>query len=584
MGGQLQRIQILSIFTLFLFCIPTITAWAHGEHRKYRTFELNITNGSMDPDCFGTGYSGLLINGQFPAPPIRVTKNDYVHVIVHNDVQTHKATTIHFHGILQVGTPGADGVPGLTQEVIKPGETYHHYFQVIDQAGTFYYHAHVGLQDDTISGPFIIYESEDAWPRLPEQAKYEEIHIHRNKKLKDGPYKYDDERILFLSEWWHQTEEQRTEYIMGKDYRGLEGADSYLINGKAAYYPTGQNGCEYPTIDVEPNKVYRMRVIGGLTLAVLGVSFSRHTNLTVIEVDGGLVQPYSVPFLEVAPGQRFSVLLTTDQAPDQSYYINTQPYYIRETEGNGRAILRYNKQLPTTMATIEDDQQQSSVFPQNPTPQWFFPDLAPVKDYPIGVDLEKEADRTIVIKPTEEVLADNTTVWFVNNRLSIPHSDVPKVPLLIDLQNNNDPISITNRLKEVEYDGYNPNLEAYMIGYNETIDFVIHTVAIGNGVCIGHPWHTHGHVHYVLAHGAGEYDPVQDKNLQTYPTPILRDTSFIYPIQPGPPPTVPRNTICGWSKIRMIMTNPGVWAIHCHVTSHMLQGMLTALVSGSDQL
>ena len=130
------------ITLLLLFCIPA--TYARKEEIDYRTFEINITTGPLNPDCYDQGYLGLLVNGQFPAPPIRVTKDDYVHIIVHNDIQTNYSTAIHYHGILQLGTPEADGVPGLTQKPIQPGETYHQRFQVIGQAGTFYYHAHAG--------------------------------------------------------------------------------------------------------------------------------------------------------------------------------------------------------------------------------------------------------------------------------------------------------------------------------------------------------------------------------------------------------------------------------------------------------
>ncbi|KAI9477159.1 Cupredoxin [Zychaea mexicana] len=555
--GSSKLLSLYFIIALLLVC---------SAYAELRTFELNISRGSLNPDCYERGYTGLLVNGQFPAPPIRVTKNDHVHVIIHNDVDSNHSTTIHYHGILQIGTPEADGVPGLTQVAIQPGETYHQRFQVIDQTGTYYYHAHLGLSDDTVSGPFIVYESEDAWPSKDNK-----------KKLKDGPYEYDDERTLFLSEWWHQTEQERMDYIMGTNYRGMVGADSYLINGKAVY--SRESGCEYPTIDVEPQKVYRVRVIGGLTLAVVGVSFARH-NLTIIEVDGQLVKPHSVSYLEVAPGQRFSVLLTTDQpAADQSYFIDTKPYYIRETESNGRAILRYNTKLPATTASVDEHPK----FPP-PTPQWHFADLAPFN--PPSIDLEKEADRTIVIKPMEKVMADNTTAWLLNDRLYYPSDGTNKAhpPLLAKFIGNDGKDFVSKQQQRLEADSFDPDIGAYTLQFNETVDIVIHTTAIANGVCIGHPWHTHGHYHYVLAHGAGEYVHEQDKDLRTYQTAIARDTSFVYPVQPGPPPRTAGNTLCGWSKIRIYTSNPGVWPLHCHITSHMVQGMMTVLVAAPDKL
>jgi len=76
-------------------------------------------------------------NGQSPGPTIEVVEGDRVRIYVTNKLPEH--TTIHWHG--QRLPNGMDGVGGLTQPQIKPGQTYVYEF-VARRAGTFMYHPH----------------------------------------------------------------------------------------------------------------------------------------------------------------------------------------------------------------------------------------------------------------------------------------------------------------------------------------------------------------------------------------------------------------------------------------------------------
>jgi FtsP/CotA-like multicopper oxidase with cupredoxin domain len=76
-------------------------------------------------------------NGTTPGPTIEVVEGDRVRVFVTNRLAEH--TTIHWHGIFLPN--GMDGVGGLNQPHIQPGETYVYEF-TIDQTGTFMYHPH----------------------------------------------------------------------------------------------------------------------------------------------------------------------------------------------------------------------------------------------------------------------------------------------------------------------------------------------------------------------------------------------------------------------------------------------------------
>jgi manganese oxidase len=76
-------------------------------------------------------------NGQTPGPTIRVDVGDTVRVIVHNELA--ESTAVHFHGMF---TPNdMDGVPDITQEPIRPGESFTYEF-VAREAQVGMYHSH----------------------------------------------------------------------------------------------------------------------------------------------------------------------------------------------------------------------------------------------------------------------------------------------------------------------------------------------------------------------------------------------------------------------------------------------------------
>lgn len=76
-------------------------------------------------------------NGQSPGPTIEVVEGDRVRIYVTNRLPEH--TSMHWHG--QRLPNGMDGVAGLTQPAIKPGETFVYEF-VARRPGSFMYHPH----------------------------------------------------------------------------------------------------------------------------------------------------------------------------------------------------------------------------------------------------------------------------------------------------------------------------------------------------------------------------------------------------------------------------------------------------------
>lgn len=104
-----------------------------GTPRITREYTLNITLGTAAPDGFARPV--ILINGRFPGPTLSANPFDPIRVRVVNGLD--EPVTIHWHGFLQRGTNGADGVPGITQAPIPAGGEFNYSF-VADAPGTYW--------------------------------------------------------------------------------------------------------------------------------------------------------------------------------------------------------------------------------------------------------------------------------------------------------------------------------------------------------------------------------------------------------------------------------------------------------------
>ncbi len=96
-------------------------------------------------------------NGSAPGPTIQVTQGDKVRVIFKNELP--EASSLHWHGFED--QIGYDGMPGISQEPVKPGESFTYNF-LIKQEGTYFYHSHMAMQELAgMLGAFVMH------PELP---------------------------------------------------------------------------------------------------------------------------------------------------------------------------------------------------------------------------------------------------------------------------------------------------------------------------------------------------------------------------------------------------------------------------------
>jgi FtsP/CotA-like multicopper oxidase with cupredoxin domain len=115
-------------------------------------------------------------NGLAPGPTIQVTQGDKVRVIFKNELP--EASSLHWHGFED--HIGNDGMPGISQEPVRPGETFVYNFD-IHQEGTYFYHSHMAMQEMAgMLGAFIMHPRE---PYRPHCDKDFVIHLQQYSVL-----------------------------------------------------------------------------------------------------------------------------------------------------------------------------------------------------------------------------------------------------------------------------------------------------------------------------------------------------------------------------------------------------------------
>lgn len=120
----------------------------------------------------GTLVTAMAYNRMIPGPVIRVTEGERVRIEVTNGMD--EPHTTHWHGMFLPNSE--DGVPGVTQDPIPPGESYTYEF-VANPAGTRLYHSHFNAMSQEGAGLYGMFIVEERNPPAVRQSDREEIMI-----------------------------------------------------------------------------------------------------------------------------------------------------------------------------------------------------------------------------------------------------------------------------------------------------------------------------------------------------------------------------------------------------------------------
>ena len=117
-----------------------LTGAAEPAVLRGNRFDLRLDR--MMVNKTGANDWGNAINGGVPGPILHWRQGDVVTLNVTNNLP--ELTGVHWHGII-LPNP-MDGVPGMSFPGIRPGETFTYRFPVV-QSGTYWYHSHMGYQE-----------------------------------------------------------------------------------------------------------------------------------------------------------------------------------------------------------------------------------------------------------------------------------------------------------------------------------------------------------------------------------------------------------------------------------------------------
>lgn len=219
-------------------------------------------------------YKVFAFNGQVPGPLIRAMEGDNLEITVTNN--TSHAHTVHWHGVFQTNSWRSDGVPGVTQKQIEPGDSYVYKFKV-DRAGTLWYHCHVNVNEHVgirgMWGPLIV----DPKKPLPIEKE-----VTRD--------------VIMMMSSWEST--NASKFGTGATPHDIE--DYFSVNAKS--FPSSQ------PIRLKTGDVMRVRYIGaGGTLHAM---HSHGHDMLVTHKDGlPLPQPYYADTVLLGPGERYDVII-----------------------------------------------------------------------------------------------------------------------------------------------------------------------------------------------------------------------------------------------------------------------------------
>lgn len=309
----------------------------------------------------------------------------------------------HWHGLSQRAAIFSDGTPQASQWPIAPLHFFDYEVRPQpDDAGTYFYHSHVGFQFVSASGPLIV---ED--PAVP-------------------PYHYDEERIVYFQDYFNETDQTIEDGLVADPFVWSGETNAVLINGVGVANQNGEvagtAGCSLPVIDVSPGKTYRFRFIGATALSLVSFGIVDHHDFPIIAADGQYTQQSSVDHMEVATGQRFDVLFTAKTKAEldgQTTFIIQFETKERPTVYTGFGVLRYNvsASLPAAPST-------PPLALTNATYAWLEYALQPLQpnDFPTA----DEVTRRITIYDRQ--VLTHTDIWRLNGlqwNTSTPDATVP---------------------------------------------------------------------------------------------------------------------------------------------------------------
>jgi CopA family copper-resistance protein len=545
---------------------PVHAREAPGTHPVLRGKDLDLTLAEMPVNITGRRRIATVVNNAMPGPILRLHEGDHVTIRVTNRLNV--SSSVHWHGLR---LPNAmDGVPGLTYAGIAPGETFVYRFPVL-QAGTYWYHSHSGMQEQTgLSGPIII---DPAGPdpircdrenviQLSDWTDEDPMTIVANLKQQGDYYNYHQRTLgTFISDVGRNgLDAALNDRLM---WGGMRMSPTDILDVTGAVYTFLING-QPPAVNwtalFRPGEAVRLRFINSAAMTTFDVRIPGLA-MTVVQADGSDVQPVEVEEFRIGVAETYDVIVVPG---DGAYTIFAQ---AQDRSGYARATLTSRAGTP------------ANVPPMDPPPLRTMADMGMAGmnmhgghgSSPIH-DMEMEGMAPVGAAANASGVDPQTLAGqpFVDNLAPMPASRLQEAGTGLDGSGRRtlrysqlkalEPAAYTlEPSRDIEFH-LTGNMERWTWGFDgkkfsdappirvalgETVRFVLI-----NDTMMEHPIHLHGFL-FRLENEQGDSQPLK----------------HTVNVKPG-------------ERVGIVFTAdvPGYWAFHCHLLYHMEAGMFRTVI------
>ena len=360
-----------------LFGLPSLATqtWAAvadtviGSAPVLQGTEFDLVIAETPVNFTGRPRMATTINGSIPGPVLRWREGDTVTLRVTNRLA--EETSIHWHGILLPFD--MDGVPGISFKGIPPGETFTYRFKVA-QTGTYWYHSHSGMQEQTgMYGAIVIEAAEgetiradrDYVIQLSDWTDEDPMRVMHKLKMQSDYYNFNKPTAVdFLRDaarnglsaavddrkMWQQMRMNPTDLADISAY-----TYTYLMNGST---PAGNW-----TGLFRPGEKVRLRFINSGAMTFFDVRIPG-LKMTVVQADGQDVEPVTVDEIRIGVAETYDVIVTPRE---EAYTIFAQSMdrtgYARGTlaprAGMTAAVPAPDKPEPLDMSDMMGDMSEA---------------------------------------------------------------------------------------------------------------------------------------------------------------------------------------------------------------------------------
>ncbi|XP_057961550.1 L-ascorbate oxidase homolog [Malania oleifera] len=477
----------------------------------YRYFTWKVTYGTISP--LNVSQQGILINGQFPGPPLECVTNDNIIVNVFNDLD--EPFLITWTGINQRKNSWQDGVLG-TNCPIPPKSNYTYKFQTKDQIGTFYYFPST-LMHRAAGG-------------------FGAINV-ASRSIIPIPYPTPaGEFTLLVGDWYKSSPKALQEKLDSGSPLPLP--DGILINGlphKSVF--TGEKG-----------KTYKFRISNVGISTSFNFRIQGHT-MILIEIEGAHTLQEVYESLDVHVGQSVTVLVTLD-AGSKDYSIVASTRFTKPIF-TATAVLHYaDSQTPPSEPLpigptyhVHWSMKQARTFRLNMTANAARPN--PQGSFHYGTI---PVVRTLILN--NSVANINGKLRYAVNRVSYIN---PTTPLkLADYFNIPDVFNL-NTIQDTPTPG--PSVLGASVVNTTFHDFI--EIIFQNNESSIQSWHLDGYSFWTVGFGSKQWTPAMRQRYNKADA-VTRHTVQVYPNS--------------WSAILVSLDNKGTWNLRSAIWGRQYLG------------